>query len=205
MKAFPILPAPGGQTTAYINRREAIRRMAILLGGAVIGTDVLLLGDTLAGTKQVDGFTEAHRALLDEIGETIVPATSIPGAKAAGIGAFMTMFVTDCYNEQQHRVFMDGLVKIDAACRAKHGTTFLASTPAQRTALANDLDAEQRRHEKTKERNAPQHYFRMMKDLTLLGYFSSEIGCTQALRYTEVPGAYHGDVPYQTGDRGWYV
>ena len=43
------------------------------------------------------------------------------------------------------------------------------------------------------------HYFRMMKELALLGYFSSEIGCTKAVRYIEVPGAYHGDVPYTKG------
>jgi hypothetical protein len=43
-----------------------------------------------------------------------------------------------------------------------------------------------------------------MKELTLLGYFSSEIGCTQALRYVEAPGAYRGDVPYRRGERAWF-
>ena len=51
--------------------------------------------------------------------------------------------------------------------------------------------------------DAPSHYFRMMKELTLLGYFTSEIGCTQALRYVESPGRYDPCVDYKPGDRAW--
>ena len=76
--------------------------------------------------------------------------------------------------------------------------------PLQRTELGNALDVEQRAHNKTKAKDAPAHYFRMMKELSLVGYFSSEIGATQAVRYIEVPGAYHGDYPYKKGDRAWY-
>lgn len=51
--------------------------------------------------------------------------------------------------------------------------------------------------------NPPSHYFRMMKELALLGYFTSEIGCTQALRYVESPGRYDPCVPYHPGDKAW--
>ena len=46
-------------------------------------------------------------------------------------------------------------------------------------------------------------YFRMMKQLAVLGYFTSEIGATQALRYVESPGRYDPCVPYKPGDREW--
>jgi hypothetical protein len=49
----------------------------------------------------------------------------------------------------------------------------------------------------------PSKYFRMMKELALLGYFTSEIGATQALRYVESPGRYDPCVPYKPGDRDW--
>ena len=49
----------------------------------------------------------------------------------------------------------------------------------------------------------PAHYFRMMKELTLLGYFTSEIGMTQALRYVEAPGRYDPCVPYKPGEKAW--
>ena len=73
----------------------------------------------------------------------------------------------------------------------------------QRHALLVDLDNEQREYMKKKKADEPSHYFRMMKELTLLGYFTSEIGCTQALRYVDVPGKYEGCVPYKKGDKAW--
>jgi hypothetical protein len=49
----------------------------------------------------------------------------------------------------------------------------------------------------------PAHYFRMMKELALLGYFTSEIGCTKALRYLEAPGRFDPCAPHKPGDRSW--
>ena len=54
-----------------------------------------------------------------------------------------------------------------------------------------------------KKKEDPAHYFRMMKELTILGYFTSEIGATQALRYVAVPGRYEGCVPYTKGEKAW--
>ncbi len=175
----------------------------MLMGGAMVGSEILLSGQTVPD-KKAAGFTDDDRALLDEIGDTIIPETDIPGAKAVGIGAFMVMMVTDCYSDKQHAEFMDGLQKLDGACRAKYGKSFMEAAPAQRTELANALEAEQRAQYAKKAKDEPPHYFRMMKELTLLGYFSSEIGCTKALRYIEVPGAYHGDIPYTKGERAWF-
>jgi hypothetical protein len=53
------------------------------------------------------------------------------------------------------------------------------------------------------QENTGRHYFRMMKELSLLGYFTSEIGCTQALRYAETPGRYDPCAPYKPGDKAW--
>jgi hypothetical protein len=49
----------------------------------------------------------------------------------------------------------------------------------------------------------PVHFFRMMKELALLGYFTSEIGCTQAQRYVESPGKFEPCVPYTKGEPAW--
>ena len=176
----------------------------MLMGGAMVGSRALLRGQAIPGRKAAEGFTDLDRALLDEIGDTIIPPTGIPGAKAVRIGAFMTMMVTDCYNDREHEVFREGLRRIDEDCRAKYGKSFMESTPAERTDLANELEAQQRAQYSKKTKGEPPHYFRMMKELTILGYFSSEIGCTQALRWMEVPGAYHGDVPYKKGDKAWF-
>ncbi|HEY1793480.1 MAG TPA: gluconate 2-dehydrogenase subunit 3 family protein [Opitutaceae bacterium] len=186
-----------------INRREAVRRIALIMGTAMVASDVILRGASV-GVKDLPAFTDADKALLDEIGETIIPTTDIPGAKATGIGPFMAMFVTDCYNQKEHATFSDGLGKIDAESKRRFGKGFVDATPEQRLVLCNDLDKEQRRFHDSKPKGEQEHYFRMMKELTLMGYFSSEIGCTQAVSYIEVPGAWHGDVPFKKGDKEWY-
>ncbi len=186
-----------------LNRREALRRIALLMGGALVGSRYILSGQPVPD-KKAEGFTDADRAFLDEVGETILPATDIPGAKAVGIGAFMTMMVTDCYSDQEHATFKAGMADIDARAKAQYGQGFVACSPDERTKLADTLEKEQRDHHAKKGKDEPEHYFRIVKDLTLLGYFSSEIGCTQAVRYIEVPGAFHGDVPYVKGQKAWY-
>ena len=51
--------------------------------------------------------------------------------------------------------------------------------------------------------DTPTHYFRMIKELTLLGYFTSEIGCKQAQRYVEAPGRFDPCAPYTQGEKAW--
>jgi hypothetical protein len=183
------MPAP-----STLTRREALARLSVLLGGALIGGDAWLRGETLAGKTNGRSFTAADLALLDEVGETIIPATDTPGAKAAGIGAFMAMMVTDCYDDVHHAAFQAGLAKL-------RDSGFLTASPAERTARLNALDAEQKQHHATKRIGEPAHCFRMMKQLTILGYFTSEIGATRALHFEEVPGRFDGNAPYKKGDR----
>jgi hypothetical protein len=51
--------------------------------------------------------------------------------------------------------------------------------------------------------DTPAHYFRMMKELALLGYFTSEIGYNKAMRYVESPGRFDPCVPYTKGEPAW--
>jgi hypothetical protein len=80
----------------------------------------------------------------------------------------------------------------------------MASSPAQRVALLERLDREAIEYMgRPGSEGRPPHYFRMLKELTLLGYFTSEIGCTQAQRYVETPGRFEPCVTYTAGDRAW--
>ena len=188
-----------------MNRREAISAVSLLLGGTIVGADLFLSGcrnpDTKVGEELT--FDKDKIAFLDEIGETILPATTTPGAKAAKIGEYMQVIVKDCYENKNQKIFMEGLTKINDASKKKFDKSFMQADAKQRTALLVELDNEQKEYMKKKESNESSHYFRMMKELTLLGYFTSEIGCTQALRYVDVPTKYEGCVPYKKGDRAW--
>lgn len=199
-----------------MTRREAVIRLATLMGASVLGPR--LLAASLDGTNTPSNavaFAPTELALLDEIGDTIIPATDIPGAKAVGIGAFIAMMVRDCYGPQNQATFKEGLAKISSGYVTRFGGTFLTGNSANRTTLLNELDVEQKRFtaDTRRQRAAvmpppedeePLHYFRMMKELTILGYFSSELGATKALRFTEVPGRFDGAAPYQKGEHAWF-
>jgi hypothetical protein len=201
-----------------MNRRDAVARVALLMGGTLIGAEYFLSGctadtDKKAATKAKTGPAKPEKLaevlnaqqinLLNEVGETILPATKTPGAKEANVGGFMAVMVRDCYKPEEQKIFLDGLTKLEAAAQKSGGKDFLALDAAQRTTLLTALDKEMKQYEKAKTPEQPNHYFRMVKELTLLGFFTSEPGATKALRYLPVPGKYDGNVPYKKGDRAW--
>ena len=191
-----------------MNRRDAISRVALLLGGTVVGANVFLNGCKPADKKAAGAaieFSSDEIAYLDEIAETILPETSTPGAKAAGVGAFMTVMVKDCYVADDQKLFRDGMDKINKSCKDKFGTGFMQANPSQRNELLVAIDRESADYLKNKKKEDPTHYFRLMKELTLLGYFTSEVGATKALRYIESPGRYDPCIDYKKGDKAWAI
>ena len=188
-----------------MNRRIALERVALILGGTVIGGSIFLQGCNTSDKKNpaMALLAADQIAFLDEVAETIMPTTNTPGAKAAMVGSFMNIMVTDCYEENDQKIFIDGVEKIDEASKKMNGKSFMDSNPSERTTLIKDLNTQLKAYDISKKETDPAHYFGLMKQLTLLGYFTSEIGATQALRYVAIPGKYEGCVPYKKGDRAW--
>lgn len=184
-----------------LTRRDALVHLATLLGATVVGPR---LAAAPIGSVQAHGFSAEEIALLDEIGDTIIPDTDVPGARAVGIGEFLAMMIADCYEPAEQQRLRAGIADIAARYKQRYGGSFVGGPSADRTALLNELDREQREHHAALPPDGDPHYFRILKELTILGYFSSEIGATQALRYLEVPGRYEPDVPYTRGDRAWF-
>jgi hypothetical protein len=195
-----------------LNRREAIRRVGALLGGVAFAGGGRLLA-AVEKANPVPGatpgeFTVEQIAFLDEIAETILPATKTAGAKAAKTGAFMALMVTDAYDPAEQRIFREGMRSVDTAMQKAGNASFMDSTPQQRLAVLTELDHEQKRAMDARAaadraNKQPAHYFRMMKELALLGFFTSEIGCTQVLRYVESPGRFDPCIAYPPGEPAW--
>ena len=209
-----------------MERREAVKYISILQGGAVIGADAFLTG-CKTKTGNAHEWSQDEVAYLNEIGETILPRTATPGAKDANVGQFMTVMVNDCYEESDQKAFRDGMDKLNDAASKQYGNNFMKITPQQRHELLVQLDKDakdyqgkvvsafnEKENQKEKEETAKgnlkyvrqhmaPHYFTMMKQLTMLGFFTSEVGMTKALRYNPVPGRYDGCVPYKKGDKLW--
>lgn len=192
-----------------MNRREALSRVAIIMGGTVLGAEAFLSGCKTASTGI--SFSAADISFLDEVAETILPATNTPGAKEAKVGEFMKVMVTDCYEAKDQTIFMEGIKKLDEASKKANGKTFMEADAKQRHDLLVTLDKEAKEAsakaaeemKKDPKKEIPKHYFTMMKELTLTGFFTSEVGATKALRYVAVPGKFEGSVPYTKGEKAW--
>lgn len=207
-----------------INRRAWLKGFgaAVVLG--LVGTG---LAWRKFGTPQLadltgwNGFSAADVSLLNEIAESIIPATDTPGAKATDVGAFITIAVTECYEPQYQSAFVAGLQAVESTCLEQYGRSFQEVSAAERTALLSEIDGERKWRElwNRSERGLriiakpligamptpaqTPHYLTMMKELAILGYFTSQPGATQALRHNAIPGNYNGSLPYHKGDRAW--
>lgn len=188
-----------------MNRREAIERVALLVGGTVIGGELFIAGCKPAAKKVNDLFNSDQVAFLNEVGDTILPPTKTPGAKTADVGSFMALMIQDCYTSADQKIFMTSFANIDNESQKMFSKKFLDCDGNQRTQLLTFLDKEQKKESKFPKPTNNYHYFSMIKQMTLLGYFTSEVGCTKALRYIEVPGHYDGNLAYKKGDKAWAI
>ena len=176
-----------------LNRREAVKRITLVLGGALSAQltagllgEVINLGDSVA-------VSAGQQKLLAEVADTIIPTTDTPGAKAAGVEEFIVRVMRDCYPKAEQTEFYAGLARLDAESRKAHGKGFA------------ELDAA-KRHEMLKAATMKdKDFFLLMKHLTVAGYFTSEIGASKALEYLPVPGRFEADIPFKAGQKAWAI
>lgn len=181
-----------------MNRRDAIRQGGLYAAAAALWAG--LPARTWAALPAVPGWSSDDERTLTLIGDTILPETpGSPGAGAVGIGRFVLMMTADCYGPEAAEAVRQVLRAVDADSRSTHARSFADLHPAEREAI---LVAYETRTAARTGRGAL-NPFRHVKSLTLLGYFTSEPGATQALRYDPVPGTYRGSVPLRENDRSW--
>jgi hypothetical protein len=214
-----------------MDRREAVKSVAILIGGALSATTIATLFDSCTQPGKISGnlFTTDQEKLITEIADIIIPTTSkSPGAKAANVGPFISMMIKDCYPEDAQKAFIKGLEDIEGRAQKEFGKSFLAIATKEReqliTILRDETVAAQKiekdkndeaaklaqsknlekpansMNPKEKPKTVPQ-FFAIARDLTILGFFTSEIGATKAYEFVEIPGRYNGCVDMKPGQK----
>ena len=172
-----------------MNRREAIQKATLLLGGVMAAPLMAgAMGQVINSGKSLKVSAE-QEALLAEVADIIIPTTITPGAKAAGVEKFIVRVVRDCYEKPEQEKFYAGLAKLDADSQIKFGKSFVALDLAQKNAMVKQSTIDNKA------------FFVAMKGLTVTGYFISEIGATQALEYSPIPGRFDGCVPMKAGQK----
>ena len=181
-----------------ISRREAVQRLTVLAGGALSSSTLAALLSGCEASPPPSGWapaalTQPQLDVLTVVVDRIIPATDTPGARDVGVPAFIDTLLDRYAEEDQRRRVLAGLDEL--------GPEFLALTPEEQAALLVTLDAEAVR---AREGDAdPLPYFATLKEWTLVGYYTSEAGATEELRWMPVPGRWDGDIPLEEVGRTW--
>jgi hypothetical protein len=189
-----------------MNRREAL----LALGGAAVLADPLFAaGRSLQARLGSGGALQVldphQNATVVTIAELIIPATDTPGATAAKVNEFVDLALAEWFDADERTAFLAGLADVDARSRKLFSKDFTTCTPEQQTQILTALDAEVaelRDGEKqgyTVEATTSQRFFRNMKRLTLVGYYTSQVGATEELHNPIIPGRYDGCVLLERG------
>jgi gluconate 2-dehydrogenase gamma chain len=186
-----------------LTRRQALTGAALSFG-AVWATLSVPAGAAAQATATVPlswqprALTPQQARALDAMAELIVPATDTPGARAAGVPQFVDRAVADYYEPPEAALIRAGLDRLDADAEADQGVAFAALGAERQKALLGAYEAEAGRQPR-----GAAHFFPLLKELVTVGYFTSEPGATQALRYDPMPGHYLGCVPLSDIGRAW--
>ena len=198
-----------------LDRRDFLIRVALALGGTLSSacSSMLLERDPSQPAKPSRSvFSAEQRELVATAVETIIPTTDTPGARAAGVPDFVEMMLVDWYRDDEREHFLAGLAALDSACLERTGENFVQASPADRIDV---LEAAEGRDLATLAAsgihpmmflmggNPPPTFFHALKELTVVGYYTSEIGSTRELALDLVPGRYEGCIPLADG-RAWF-
>ena len=221
-----------------MDRREAVKSVAFLIGGALSATTIATLFDSCnqPGKNSENLFSADQEKMLAELADVILPKTKMsPGAKEAAVGPFMALMIKDCYPEEAQKVFVKGLEDLEESAKKDFGKSFLAINAKEREQLlrkvreatlqsqkqeADELaaaEAQKLEETKAQQQSAKENmknpmamkekppkkpqFFAIARDLTILGFFTSEIGATKAYEYIAIPGKYDGDYKIKPGQR----
>lgn len=186
-----------------MNRRDAIQRVALLLGGTFSAPTLLAMEKWETSlSKKVPvahlTFTDRQKLIIAEVAELIIPKTDTPGAKDADVPEFIVMMLRDCYKSPEHTSFLEGIKNLE-----KKG--FMSLNTSEKTGILRQVesdsveemkvyqvrqtkmgDNEDREQMNEQAKGLP--FWRLMKELTMLGYFTSEQGIKSSFDYVPIPG-----------------
>jgi len=184
-----------------VNRRDAVQRIGLLLGATVSPRVARAVEAGFVAPppgQALRALTPAQGELVATMAELIIPATDTPGARAARVHAFIDGLLADIFMADERDRFLTALADVDARARARGGAVFVECRAAQQVAVLEGLE-----REASTGTTDGRPFFSWFKELTLVGYYTSEIGATQELRYVHVAGRYDGDVPYDEVGRAY--
>lgn len=189
-----------------MDRRQALQRAGLVLGYAISAPVIAGIMNGCKSTPELTYkpvfFTEEQAGLVSEVAAIIIPKTDTPGAKEVGVPAFMDQLIMQCYKKEDQDRFLAGLAEFDEGAKKAYGDSFMDLEPAkQKEYVKKTHDAALDAAKAGTAKDKP--FILMAKELTVVGFYTSEEGASKILQYAPVPGAFHGCVPMAEVGKTW--
>lgn len=185
------------------SRRKAIKQLSLLFTGALSASSISLAvqgyqpkPDDL--TRKGLVLNHQQLMLLKEIVDLILPATDTPAASAVDVHGFIDHQLYHCFSEQERTMFVVGLTRLEREALAQFKRDFSTTNENLQVHLLTQMESAEGEFTQQDER-----FFQQLKSLTLLGYYTSEIGATQELSYLAIPGGYNGNISFASVGKAW--
>ena len=189
-----------------MDRREALKRTALLMGGVVSAPAI---AGILKGCTPKPGIdwkpvflSEDQASVVSTVSEIIIPRTDTPGAKDVGVPSFIDQMLQEVSSKEEQEFLTKGLESFNEQAKNEFGDEFADLDEEDQAAFVKKLHDAAVETENTTDPAPKRPFILMMKELTMLGFFTSEPGATQVLQYVPVPGAYKGCVPLSDAGNG---
>ncbi len=198
-----------------MDRREILKAAGVLLGVAISPScsRALESGEDLNAQPVSGEFSPEAQRMVAILADLIIPETDTPGAVAAEVPQFIHQIVMDWYTAAERTIFLDGLAALDATSRSNWSISFVELEPAQQAQLLAALEPVRGPQAQSSSpltaifmpagAAGEVPFYQKLKELTVLGYYTSEIGSTQELVYLPIPGRYDGDFELAEIGRQW--
>ncbi|MGA9039857.1 MAG: gluconate 2-dehydrogenase subunit 3 family protein [Terriglobales bacterium] len=187
-----------------MKRRDALKLLAATAALPLLSRDAFSLfraiHQELPSIPALKTLNPHQNATVTTISELIIPQTDTPGAKAARVNEFIDLILTDWYDDDQRSAFLAGLADVDARSQSLFGKGFVSVSPDQQTQILTTLDqqmAPEKRFFFDLENLPKENFFASIKQLTLVGYYTSEIGFEQELHQQIIPPRHAGCAPLE--------
>jgi len=189
------------------SRRHFLKGFTTMLGGVAVGS--LVTGNAISVAMAyvpsndsilADGkiFNKNQLILLKEICSVVIPKTDTLGAAEVDTHGFIDNQLFHCHSKEDQNTVLALLTLIDSRAKQQGSNSFIKLTAKQQFQLLTELDLGEHSFDQIQRAD-----FKLLKQYICFGYYTSEVGATQELRYDPVPGGFKGSIPYKKSDPTW--
>ena len=168
-----------------LSRRQFLTGLSVAMGVALTPMGAKAAQAALSDKKFTSPLVLSGEQLklIELVAEIIIPVTDTPGASAAGVHHFINKVVSYFLSTKERDEFIQGLDSVKP---------LLTQSSKQQQLFVEQLD----------KKRKPEDFFTSLKQMVVFGYYTSEVGATQELRFDPVPGPYK-EMPFKDIGRVW--